>query len=204
MNERIKKLRKSLNLTLEAFGGRIGIGKSAASKIEKGRNGATDQTIKSICREFGVNENWLRYGKGSMFRQESKNILERLSQEYNLSPLEHSIISTYLRLEPEYRAIIMKYVDDTMTKYMAMKSAEKADEEACEITDEEAAAMAAGETEAFRQQKIAEIKGKARSSESCATNSEPTGKTSSIPEPSMNSSTQNGYSERINGKEVAG
>ncbi len=84
-----------------------------------------------------------------------------------------------------------------------MKSAEKADEEAHEITDEDVAAMAAEETEAFRQQKIAEIKGKARSLEFCATNSEPTGETSPSRGLSMNSSTQSSYSEQMNGKENA-
>ena len=67
MNERIKELRKALGLTLEEFGAKIGMGKSSVSKIEKGLNGTTDQTIRSICREFKVSEDWLRTGEGDMF-----------------------------------------------------------------------------------------------------------------------------------------
>lgn len=65
-NARVKELRKSLGLTLEKFGQKIGVGKSAISDIERGRNNVSDQMRRSICREFGVREEWLRTGEGSM------------------------------------------------------------------------------------------------------------------------------------------
>lgn len=65
--ERVKELRKSLNYTLDKFGGKLGVQKSAISKIEKGENNLTDQMLLSICREFSVNEEWLRTGEGEMF-----------------------------------------------------------------------------------------------------------------------------------------
>ncbi len=66
MNDRIKEIRKYHNLTLEKFGERLGVGKSAISNIENGNRNVTDQMIKSICREFAVNEHWLRTGEGDM------------------------------------------------------------------------------------------------------------------------------------------
>lgn len=65
--ERVKELRKSLNYTLDKFGGKLGVQKSAISKIEKGENNLTDQMFLSICREFSVSEEWLRTGEGEMF-----------------------------------------------------------------------------------------------------------------------------------------
>lgn len=65
--ERVKELRKSLNYTLDKFGGKLGVQKSAISKIEKGDNNLTDQMLKAICREFDVNEEWLRTGEGEMY-----------------------------------------------------------------------------------------------------------------------------------------
>jgi transcriptional regulator with XRE-family HTH domain len=53
-NERVKEVRKTLGLTLEKFGDRLGIKKAAVSKIEKGENSLTDANIKAICREFSV------------------------------------------------------------------------------------------------------------------------------------------------------
>lgn len=71
MKERIKELRKTLGLTLESFGDKVGVGKSTISRIENGTNGLTEQMILSICREFNVNEDWLRYGTGEMFKDMS-------------------------------------------------------------------------------------------------------------------------------------
>ena len=73
MNERIKELRKALGLTLDKFGERVGLKKSSLSQIENGVNGVTDQLFKSICREFNVNENWLRTGEGEMFVQKTRD-----------------------------------------------------------------------------------------------------------------------------------
>ena len=69
MQNRINELRNSLGLTLEAFGSQIGITRAAVSNIEKGRSNASDQVVRSICREFKVSEQWIRHGTGEMFEQ---------------------------------------------------------------------------------------------------------------------------------------
>ena len=68
INERIRYLRKEkLKITLDAFGKKVGVTKAAVSDIERGRNNVTEQMFNSICREFGVNEEWLRTGEGPQF-----------------------------------------------------------------------------------------------------------------------------------------
>lgn len=67
MNERLKKLRKTLDLTQQEFADRIGIKRNSLANYETGRNTPIDAIIVSICREFNVNENWLRTGEGEMF-----------------------------------------------------------------------------------------------------------------------------------------
>lgn len=71
--QRVKELRKELNLTLEKFGKPLGVGKTAISKIENGENGLTDQMIISICREYNASEEWLRSGVGEMFVPLTRN-----------------------------------------------------------------------------------------------------------------------------------
>lgn len=66
MNERIKKIRKENKLSMEQFGKRIGITKASVSRIESGENNPSDQTIILICKEFNINEDWLRNGTGEM------------------------------------------------------------------------------------------------------------------------------------------
>ena len=66
--ERIKYLRKTfLEKTQKDFGARIGLKPNSVSDIESGKNNPTAQTIKAICREFNVNEEWLRNGTGTMY-----------------------------------------------------------------------------------------------------------------------------------------
>ena len=67
MKNRIKQIRKHYNLNQEDFGKRIGAKQSTVTAYECGNRVPMDVTITSICREFGVNEEWLRTGKGEMF-----------------------------------------------------------------------------------------------------------------------------------------
>ena len=70
INERIRDLRKTLlSLTMEEFGKRVGVGKSAISDIENGRNGVSGNMFNSICREFNVRPEWLRDGEGEPFKE---------------------------------------------------------------------------------------------------------------------------------------
>lgn len=66
MNSRIFEIRKHFNLSQEKFATAIGMTGAGISKIESGDRGITEQTIKSICREFDISEEWLRSGKGEM------------------------------------------------------------------------------------------------------------------------------------------
>ncbi|HBD64173.1 MAG TPA: XRE family transcriptional regulator [Clostridiales bacterium] len=67
MNNRIFEIRKHFKLSQEKFATAIGMTGAGISKIESGDRGITEQTIKSICREFDINEEWLRSGEGEMF-----------------------------------------------------------------------------------------------------------------------------------------
>jgi transcriptional regulator with XRE-family HTH domain len=69
MKNRIKDIRKMQNLSQDAFGKRLGITGASVSRLESGDREPSDQTILSICREFSVNEYWLRTGEGDMYKQ---------------------------------------------------------------------------------------------------------------------------------------
>lgn len=69
MKDRIKKLRKELDLTQQKFADKLGVKRNTVGQWECGINSITDQVINSVCREFNVNEDWLRYGSGEMFEK---------------------------------------------------------------------------------------------------------------------------------------
>lgn len=67
MKDRIKRIRKDLGLTQQEFADKISVKRGAIANYEIGRNEPTDSVISLICREFNVNEEWLRTGNGDMF-----------------------------------------------------------------------------------------------------------------------------------------
>ena len=73
MHERIKQIRKALNLTQEEFGKRIGYTRGAVTNIELQKVEPKPLMLDLICREFNVNEQWLRTGEGEMFVQHSRD-----------------------------------------------------------------------------------------------------------------------------------
>lgn len=114
MNERIKELRKSLGLSQEAFAERLGLKGSAVSHLESGRRNITNQNIVAICREFGVNEEWLRTGSGDMFEEMSR--AEKAAQIVGaaLGSGDEFILNTFIalgQLSPNEWEIIKKFVD---------------------------------------------------------------------------------------------
>lgn len=75
MNERLKLLRKTLKLSQEEFGNRIGVTKASISRLESGINKITDQMEKSICREFNVEPRWFKNGEGDMFASSDDDVM---------------------------------------------------------------------------------------------------------------------------------
>ena len=108
MNNRLKELRKHLNLNQSDFGKKIGITASAVSRLESGEIGFTEQTVKSICREFNVSYDWLKYGDGEMFLNLPETLVDEVVVEYGLDDSDRSILLGYLSLTPQEREILKK------------------------------------------------------------------------------------------------
>ena len=81
MNERLKKLRKELDMTQQEFADSIGIKRSTMATYEAGRNIPIDAVVSLICREFNVNEKWLRTGEGEMFIELAQFVGQLMTEE---------------------------------------------------------------------------------------------------------------------------
>ena len=71
MNNRLKEIRKLLNLNQCEFGEKLGVQKSAISKIERGENNISPSIEKLIYKEFNINPTWFQTGEGEMFLKPS-------------------------------------------------------------------------------------------------------------------------------------
>lgn len=101
--ERIKELRKNLDLSQSAFGNKIGVNRDVIANIELGRVPLKDLMAKTICNTFKVNPLWLEEEKGEMFLAPPDSVLDDLAVEFDLSPTEKNIVANYLKMSPDDR-----------------------------------------------------------------------------------------------------
>ena len=110
IGERIKQLRKELGMTQAVFAERIGIRQNSVAVIEMGKNMPSDQTVAFICREFRVNEEWLRTGAGEMFIPSPETVVDKLAEDYRLCPEARAMVAQFITLEPEAQLAVFQYM----------------------------------------------------------------------------------------------
>lgn len=117
LGERIKKVRKALELTQESFCNRIGLKRNSISLVESGKRNISDQAILSICREFNVNEEWLRNGTGEMFKAAPSDVLDQLAYKYHLSEADYVMVEKFVNMRPEARQAIFHYLQEVSSVF---------------------------------------------------------------------------------------
>lgn len=114
MNDRIKMIREYYKLTQDEFGKRIGSARNTIANYESGNRSPSNSVVLSICREFNVNEEWLRNGTGEMFRsEEENNIIAKATMLLGeKDPLFEAFIDTYSKLTPKNRELLYQFMTD--------------------------------------------------------------------------------------------
>lgn len=121
MNERLKELRKSLDLSMEAFGAQIGLNKASISRMEAGAMEVSERTARTICLRFHVREEWLRYGIGEMYESAAPDDVDLFLKSKDITGVEADLFKAYISLPKDLREAVI----DCFTKYFADKQAEK-------------------------------------------------------------------------------
>lgn len=109
MNERIKTIRINAGLTQQQFADRIKVKRNTVATYEMGRSIPSDSAIALICREFGINEEWLRNGIEPIYVQSSTFSLDEFVKSRGASDLELDIMKAYFDLEPDVRKMIIEH-----------------------------------------------------------------------------------------------
>ena len=113
LGERLRGFRKSNGLTQREFAEKLRLKPNSIAQIEGGRN-TSDQTIQTICREFGVNEEWLRTGEGEMVVPKEADALDELVKQYGPSNGDYILIEKFLRLRPAERQAVISYMQEVV------------------------------------------------------------------------------------------
>lgn len=120
MNTRIKNLRKQLGLTQSEFGEKIGLKGNTITNYENNIRTPSDAVIYSICREFNVNEQWLRSGEGDMFLRLSRNdeiaaYVARVMKDEN-AYYQQKMLLFFSRLSPEMLRKLEEVAKDILSE----------------------------------------------------------------------------------------
>lgn len=113
---RIKAIRLEKKLNQENFGKRLGVGKTAISKLEKNERNLTEQMGKLIMNEFNVSYAYLMEGKGDMFDDLPETLLDELADEYHLTDIQKKLVKTFLELDDEQKDALTTLLEKTFTK----------------------------------------------------------------------------------------
>lgn len=122
MGERIKEIRKFFNLTQQEFADRIGVKRNTVATYEMGRSAPSDSALSLICREFNINEKWLRTGNGKMLNPDSKSELSALAKKYDLSDNAYVLVEKFLNLKKEQRNVLIDFIKDVAAGFAEMDS----------------------------------------------------------------------------------
>lgn len=105
IGERVRYLRKQKHFTLEELGSKLGVSGAALSLIESGKSNPSAQTVKSICREFNINEEWLRFGVGEahapISREQELAALFKTVMRDRPESFRSRLVTALLRFEPD-------------------------------------------------------------------------------------------------------
>lgn len=107
---RVHELRKELGLSQEAFGKKLGVGKTAISKIEKCENNLSDSMITLISKIYNVNDYWLRDGVGDMFLSVPDTVIDELAIEYNLNDFWKETLRKFLNMSDDEKDAFEQYL----------------------------------------------------------------------------------------------
>lgn len=115
MKDRFKELRKELNVTQQEFADKLKISRNFVAQIEMGSKVPSNRTIDDVCREFNVNEEWLRTGNGDMFVPgiKDKQISAMLADvmKSGEDSFRHRLVSALARLDDEGWDNLEKLID---------------------------------------------------------------------------------------------
>ncbi len=123
ISSRIKFLRNDLlKISQKTFGERLNMGDTIISKYEKSQRDIGDRVITAICLEFNVNEDWLRYGTGEVFKQQSTEYLDLLIEKFGLDEDDRYIIEQYIKFDDEDRDVMKIMLRKLLTPRSVMKT----------------------------------------------------------------------------------
>lgn len=107
VGSRIRIIRRHYELNQTDFGARLGLSQAAIAGYENESHSVAEQTFMHICKEYKVNERWLRTGEGEMFEDTGNDFVSELSAKYQLNTFQQNLVRAVYEMPPEYQDMIL-------------------------------------------------------------------------------------------------
>lgn len=107
VNERIRELVEKSGASKTDWAKKLNISPQYMSSLCLGKNPPSDRTIMDICREYHVNEAWLRTGEGDVYSSRAGGVLQELAEKYHLSDSTIVLVEKFISLKPEIQDAIV-------------------------------------------------------------------------------------------------
>lgn len=121
VNARILELRKSLHLSRDAFGAKIGVSGHVVRNWDRNETNAAEKPliIGIICKEYGINREWLEHGTGEMYDANALSVIDQLAKRYKLSDTARKVLETYIGLDENDKQVIDRFVRKIVESHQA-------------------------------------------------------------------------------------
>ena len=111
MINRIIKIRKDVGLSQKKFAERIGLSRNFINQVEAGKKNVSDRTISDICREFNINEDWLRYETGAMYSNDLDEFTQIAARIDQNDPKARKAILDYWKLSDKDKKLFWSFIE---------------------------------------------------------------------------------------------
>lgn len=110
MNDKLREIRKKLEMTQKEFGQSLGVSRDTYASYESGRVIPSETFLQLLSKTYNVNYEWLTDNKGDMFITKPNDIIDSLVQEYGFGNVEKAILTEYIALDDDGKKTLMSFI----------------------------------------------------------------------------------------------
>ncbi len=108
INDRLKEVRLTLDLSQERFGQPLGLTKTSVSASENGNRIVSDRTVLLLRASYSVNPNWMYTGEGKMFLDDGGDFISEMAAKYQLSDFQQTLVRAVYEMPPELQRMAVE------------------------------------------------------------------------------------------------
>ena len=121
IGNRLKHIRKALQMNQTSFGARINLSQTTIGQYEKETRPITERVISQLIAEYNINEEYLRHGTGEMFVSHRTDLVAELAAKLQLTSREQQLLLAYSTLPADKRESFLDFIQNLWGKIQELE-----------------------------------------------------------------------------------